>query len=89
MHDWSKLSYTGHSSKTDQVQLSNALDIGYELTTALLVDADDGQPLAPLELSLLAAAGRHSTAADQPLPPVTHLDQVLPILQDSRQWGLS
>jgi hypothetical protein len=88
VHDWSKIGYEGHTRKTDQVQLSNSLDFGYELTTALLVDAGNGQPLAPLELSLLALDGRHSTAATKPLPPVTHLDQVLPIMQASRQWDL-
>jgi hypothetical protein len=88
VHDWSKIDYAGHTSKTDQVQLSNALDFGYELTTALLVDGGTGQPLAPLELSLLASQGRHSTAAAKPLPPVTHLDQVLPVMQASRQWNL-
>jgi hypothetical protein len=88
VQDWSKIDYAGHTSKTDQVQLSNALDLGYELTTALLVDAGNGQPLAPLEVSLLAAEGRHSTAAAKPLPPVPHLDQVLPIMQASRQWNL-
>jgi hypothetical protein len=56
------------------------------MTSALLVSADDGQPLAPMELSLLAASGCHSTAAEKPLPPVTHLDQVLPVMQASRQW---
>jgi hypothetical protein len=88
VHDWSKIDYAGHTRKTDQVQLSNSLDFGYELTTALLVDAGDGQPLAPLELSLLASDGRHSTAAAKPLPPVPHLDQVLPVMQASRQWNL-
>jgi hypothetical protein len=88
VHDWSKIDYAGHTSKTDQVQLSNALDFGYELTTALLVDGGNGQPLAPLELSLLASQGRHSTAAVKPLPPVTHLDQVLPVMKASRKWNL-
>jgi hypothetical protein len=88
VHDWSKIDYAGHARKTDQVQLSNALDFGYELTTALLVDAADGRPLAPMELSLLAAGGRQSTAAAGPLPPVAHLDQVLPVMQASLRWGL-
>jgi hypothetical protein len=88
VHDWSKIDFVGHKSKTDQVQLSNALDIGYEMSSALLVDAHDGQPLAPMELSLLASEGRHSTAAATPLPPVTHLDQILPVMRASRQWNL-
>jgi hypothetical protein len=88
VHDWSKVDFAGHASKADQVQLSNALDVGYELTTALLVDAASGRPIAPMELSLLAAAGRHSTAAVEPLPPVTHLDQVLPVMRAAAGWGL-
>src|SRR5687768_17208422 len=39
VHDWSKIDYAGHRAKADQVQLSNETDHGYELTTALLVDA--------------------------------------------------
>src|SRR5262245_17359539 len=60
VHDWSKLDYDGHTSKDDLVRLSNAKDWGYELSTALLVDAQDGTPLAPLGLAVLAADGVHS-----------------------------
>jgi hypothetical protein len=87
--DWSKLDYAGHASKTDQVQLSHALDRGYELTTALLVEADRGMPLAPLELSLRAANGCHTTAHSTVQDPVAHLDQVGPVMTASRTWGLS
>src|SRR3972149_2120703 len=38
MHDWSKLDYAHHRSKTDQTQLTRRDDVGYELYTALLVD---------------------------------------------------
>src|SRR6516164_325947 len=50
VHDWCKLSFT--SSKRDEVQLTHVHDVGYDLTTALLVSADDGSPLAPMELHL-------------------------------------
>lgn len=89
VHDWSKVDYAGHTSKTDQVRLSNARDYGYELTTALLVDTACGQPVAPLHVSLRAADGCHSTAAAAPVPPVPHLEQVLPTMQASRTWGLA
>lgn len=89
VHDWSKLDFAGHTSKTDQVQLSNAHDFGYELTTALLVDAADGSPLAPMELSVRAADGSHTTAHTKVQATVTHLDQVLPVMQASAGWELS
>lgn len=87
--DWSKLDYDGHASKTDLTQLSQKLDQGYELTTALLVDADDGSPLAPMGMSVLSAEGHHSTQAEKPPKRKAHLEQVLPWMKASRSWGLS
>jgi hypothetical protein len=88
VHDWSKLDYDGHASKADLVRLSNARDWGYELTTALLVDAANGAPLAPLGLAVWAADGVHTTEADTPQRRRPHLDQVLPWMQASRGWDL-
>ncbi len=51
-HDWSKLTYPAHRSKRDQVGVSHERDRGYELTASLLVDAQRGVPVAPLELQL-------------------------------------
>ena len=85
VHDWCKLSFT--YGKRDLTQLTHATDIGYELTTALLVSADDGSPLAPMEMHLKTAGGVISTrdpaAHDRP-----HLDQVLPTMEASRGWEL-
>lgn len=89
VHDWSKLDYDGHGSKTDLTQLSHKLDRGYEQMTALLVDADDGAPLAPMGISVLSAAGLHTSDAETPQPPQSHLDQVLPWMESSLCWGLS
>src|ERR1700748_3606451 len=53
LHDWSKLSYRpgrAAGGKPDLLQLTHATDVGYELTTSLLVSADDGSPLAPMEM---------------------------------------
>ena len=55
VHDWCKLSFT--YGKRDLTQLTHATDIGYELTTALFVSADDGSPLAPMEMHLKTAGG--------------------------------
>lgn len=85
VHDWSKLAFD--DAKADLVQLTHATDIGYELTTALLVSADDGAPLAPMELHLRTARGMLSTRT--PAPRVRgHLEQVLPTMRASRTWGL-
>ena len=85
VHDWCKPSFT--YGKRDLTQLTHATDIGYELTTALLVSADDGSPLAPMEMHLKTAGGVISTrdpaAHDRP-----HLDQVLPTMEASRGWEL-
>ena len=59
VHDWCKLSFT--YGKRDLTQLTHATDIGYELTTALLVSPDEGNPLAPMEIHLKTAGGMLST----------------------------
>lgn len=89
VHDWSKLDYDGHTSKADLTQLSQKLDRGYEQMTPLLVDAHDGAPLAPMGVSVLSAAGLHTSEADTPQPRIAHLEQVLPWMESSRSWGLS
>src|SRR5262245_10897573 len=52
VHDWSKLSYPGHRSKRDQRRLGQPLDVGYELASAVLVDAATGDPLAPMHVAV-------------------------------------
>jgi hypothetical protein len=89
VHDWSKLDYDGHKSKKDLTQLSQILDQGYEQATALLVDAHDGAPLAPMGISVLSADGMHTTEADTPQSRVAHLEQILPWMETSHSWGLS
>jgi hypothetical protein len=85
VHDWCKLSFT--FGKRDLTQLTHATDIGYELTTALLVSADDGSPLAPMEIHLKTADGVISTRDPAP-EDLPHLEQVLPTMQASLRWDL-
>lgn len=87
VHDWCKLSYPAES-KQDLAQLTHNTDIGYELTNALLVSADDGRPLAPLEMHVRTDDGVLSTRS--PAPRVRpHLEQVAPTMNASKSWGLS
>ena len=86
-HDWCKLGFNHPNRKRDLTQLTHETDVGYELTTALLVSADDGRPLAPMELHLKTADGALSTRDPAPKNR-PHLDQVLPTMRASRSWGL-
>jgi hypothetical protein len=85
VHDWCKVSFT--YGKRDLTQLTHATDIGYELTTALMVSADNGSPLAPMEMHLKTADGVISTRDTTP-KDLPHLDQILPTMEASRRWEL-
>jgi hypothetical protein len=88
LHDRSTVKYPGHTSKTDQAVLSHGGDRGYELTTALLVAGDTGQPLAPLELHWRTATAVYSTRQPAPAPEAFWLDEVLPTMQAVAALGL-
>lgn len=86
VHDWSKLGYSAHRSKKDIVQLTHKDDTGYELTTALLVSADTGSPLAPMEVHLKAKGKTYSTRVG--VGSENHLSQVLPTMEASKGWDI-
>jgi hypothetical protein len=88
IHDGSKLSFAYAASKRDLTQLTHATDVGYELTTALLVSGDDGHPLAPMEMHLKTADGVLSTRRRAP-KDLPHLDQVLPTMKAAKTWDLA
>jgi hypothetical protein len=88
VHDWCKLMYRHPARKRDLAQLTHETDVGYELMTALLVSADDGSPLAPLEMHLKTGETNLSTRTPAPRR-VGHLEQVLPTMQASRSWGVT
>lgn len=88
VHDWCKASFHHPRRKRDLAQLTHDSDVGYELTTALLVSADDGQPLAPMELEVYTKKGVLSTR-DGSSRHRPHLEQVLPTMRASQSWGLS
>jgi hypothetical protein len=85
VHDWSKVAFS--HGKSDEVQLTHQSDVGYELTTALLVSGEDGSPLAPMEIHLKTAKGMLSTRPGT--KNVSHLEQVLPTMKAARTWGLN
>jgi hypothetical protein len=89
VHDWSKLDYSKHESKRDKRQLTHEHDIGYDLTTVLLVDAHTGSPLAPMQMHLRTADAVYSTAENPPPASDHHLDQLQPTMDEVESWGLS
>jgi hypothetical protein len=86
IHDWSRLSYPRHRSKTDQIKSNQSR--GYELTTLLLVDGRTGAPIAPLEVRLRSAHGVFSTRTPAPDPQAFRIDEVRPSLQAVAGLGL-
>lgn len=87
-HDWCKINYKNHHSKTDLRQITHKTDIGYDMTSALLVDADNGKPLAPMQMHLKTADAMHSTGTAPPDIDAHHLDQVAPTMEEAKQWDL-
>ena len=87
--DWSKLDYKKHTSKTDIVQLTHAHDVGYELTTQLLISAVHGGPIAPIQMHLKTANGYLSTAETAPPAEEHRLEQVTPLMRDAAKMGFS
>ena len=88
IHDWCTLAYGDHDSKTDRAVLTHEHDVGYDLATVLLVDAHNGDTLAPADLNLRTADAVHSTRAEAPAYNPDHLSQVLPAMEQSKTWGL-
>lgn len=87
VHDWSRIYYP-HESKTDRRNLSHEKDVGYDLTTALLVDAQNGSPLAPMQMHLRTADTVHSTAQTPPGVEEEHLTQLAPMMREAENWNL-
>ena len=88
VHDWCMFAFRTHTSKTDRYQRSHDQDLGYELGTALVVDAATGRPLGPMEFRLRTANGMLSTRPSGAACPPGHIDELLDTMKDSRRWNL-
>jgi hypothetical protein len=88
VHDWCKLDFKTHTSKSDVIELTHENDVGYDLTTSLLIDAGMGAPLAPIQMHLATAKQVHSTAIDPPSRDDHHLEQLLPTMNEIAGWRL-
>jgi len=88
VHDWCKIDFASHTGKKDLRQCTHEHDIGYDMTTALLVDADNGDPLAPMQVHVRTADTVYSTAAQPPHVDDHHLDQLEPTMNEVTSWDL-
>jgi hypothetical protein len=87
VHDWCMIHYP--TSNPDRYQRSHATDLGYELGTALVVDAEAGQPLGPMELRLRTANATLSTRPTATANPPGHVDELLDVMSDAKsRWNL-
>jgi hypothetical protein len=87
-HDWCKIDYKSHSSKKDLRQITHEHDIGYEMSTSLLIDAASGDSLAPMQMHLKTGKAVHSTATRPPAMDSHRLDDVTPTMNESGDWSL-
>jgi hypothetical protein len=88
VHDWCMFNFNGHTSKRDRYVRSHDTDLGYDLGTALAVDAADGRPLGPLEFRLRTAEGMLSTRLGGAALPPGHVDELDEAMAAARGWGL-
>jgi hypothetical protein len=88
VHDWCMFSFRTHTGKRDRYQRSHDRDLGYELGTALILDADDGRPLGPAEFRLRTAVGMLSTRPGVVAQPPAHIDELADAFADSSRWNL-
>jgi hypothetical protein len=88
VHDWCMFNFSKHASKHDRYVRSHEADSGYELGTALVVDAADGRPLGPMEFRLRTADGMLSTRVGGSALPPGHVDELDETMAAADQWGL-
>ncbi len=89
VHDWSMFSFHTHTRKKDCFQRSHDEDVGYDLGTALVVDADNGRPLGPMEFRVRTARGLLSTRPGVTASPPAHIDELAEVMADSARWNLA
>lgn len=80
VHDWSSLKIRRHASPTDRLPEGERRG-DYELYTTLLVGDRNGDPLAPVALSLFAGDGVHCSRSFDVRPALSPLDEVEPVMR--------
>ncbi len=89
IHDWSALSYPRHTRKKDRQSHGAEHGGGYDLSTMLLVDGRQGDPVVPVEVELRTAQRIYSTRPVAVNADESRLANVLPSMQALDGMGLS
>jgi hypothetical protein len=87
-HDWSMFNFSKHSGKADRWQRSHDADLGYDLGSALVIDAADGRPLGPMELRVRTAKGLLTTRPSGGNVFSAHVDELADVFAEARRWQL-
>lgn len=88
-HDWSRLNFNQHPSKTDRVTMTHATDVGYELQSSVLIGDRDGAPVGALAQNLVMERGVWSTYWEGCHTARPHLDELSERMRWLEQAGLS
>lgn len=86
--DWSNLHFESHGSKKDKARLSRGNNQGYKLLSALTLSDQDGTPIAPVYVELLAKDGLHCSRSLKVLPRESSLDSLTPVIEHVAGLGL-
>ena len=87
-HDGCMFSFHTHPSKEDRYQRSHENDVGYELSTALVIDPVSGRPLGPMEFRLRTADALLTTRPAGATEPPGHLDELTACMAETARWAL-
>ena len=89
MHDWSRVNFGGHSSKTDRRKMTHKTDVGYDLQSSVLVSDVSGKPLVPVVHNLMNDTQVYTTMHKRPRPCEKHLDELSGRLDwiEARGWN--
>ena len=78
-HDWSWLDFKNHNSKEDLIvrnKKDNAKQIGYDLHSSLVIDSNNGNPLAPIAMNLQTNKEIYSSYDKDLDTTLTHLQEL-------------
>src|SRR5262245_50904703 len=85
-HDWSWVASV--TANSDCLVFGRHSAPGYDLGSALVVDAADGRPLGPMELRLRTAECVLSTRPGKPQVPDGHINELADVMADAKRWNL-
>ena len=75
-HDWSGLIYKKHTSKKDRYGVHHEKELGYELQASLLLNEENGGPIAPIALNVVSKEAVLSTYSETCSRDDSHLDEL-------------